>query len=451
MVGKLEAGSRLGVAAKPVYRIPTMDELRQVEPNGLSVVSTFSGAGGSCLGFRMAGFRIRYANEFVEAARETYRANADPYTVLDERDIRTVSGASIRKLAGFGDRTIDVLEGSPPCASFSTAGRRAEHWGREKAYSDTRQRTDDLFAEYVRLLRELRPRAFVAENVSGLVKGVAKGYYIELMRELRSSGYRVESRLLDAQWLGVPQARVRLILVGLRDDVPGDPADAFPAPLPYRYSVRDALPEIDSIEGSTGFDGHAYRSSSLPLEPVLASRAVRVIGGAGAPFDAKGKELDLDRPLPTVAGGQGGRGSHQFIVEREPVQIVDRMKHSHVTESDNEAPSIEGYAIENEWRLVGPGGHSDRFLNLVRAHPDRPLPTISAAGGGSTGAAGGVASVTHPLEPRKFTIDELRRLSGFPSDFVLTGTYSQQWERIGRAVPPPMMAAVARGVARLLA
>jgi DNA (cytosine-5)-methyltransferase 1 len=58
--------------------------------------------------------------------------------------------------------------------------------------------------------------------------------------------------------------------------------------------------------------------------------------------------------------------------------------------------------------------------------------------------------VTHPNEPRKFSIDELRRLSGFPADFVLTGTYSQQWERIGRAVPPPMMAALARGVLSVL-
>jgi DNA (cytosine-5)-methyltransferase 1 len=435
---------------KPVYRIPTMDEIRAVEPNGLVVVSTFSGAGGSCLGFRMAGFRIAYASEFVEAARATYRANADPSTYLDDRDIRQVSGASIRELSGIGDGELDVLEGSPPCASFSTAGRRQEHWGQTKSYSDTKQRTDDLFDEYVRLVRELRPRAFVAENVSGLVKGVAKGYYIELMRSLRESGYRVESRLLDAQWLGVPQARVRLLIVGLRDDVPGDPADAFPAPLPYRYSVRDALPEIDQVEGSTGFDGHAYRSASSPSEAIVASRPVRVLSARLARGAVGGGKAtnggSLDRPLPTVLVSHDAPA--QFKVT--PVRVVDRMQRSYVTENDQEAPSIVGYAIEREWNAVGPGGHSDRYLNLIRTNPDRPLATLSALGGGATSSASGVASVTHPFEPRKFSIDELRRLSGFPADFVLTGTYSQQWERIGRAVPPPMMAALARGVLSVL-
>ncbi|MCZ7641411.1 MAG: DNA cytosine methyltransferase [Verrucomicrobia bacterium] len=79
-------------------------------------------------------------------------------------------------------------KGSPPCASFSTAGKREKHWGKAKPYSDTVQRTDDLFFEYIRLIEGLKPRVFVAENVSGLVKGVAKGYFLEILARLKACG-----------------------------------------------------------------------------------------------------------------------------------------------------------------------------------------------------------------------------------------------------------------------
>jgi DNA (cytosine-5)-methyltransferase 1 len=102
---------------------------------------------------------------------------------------------------------------------------------------------------------------------------------------------------------------------------------------------------------------------------------------------------------------------------------------------------IEGFAIGREWEKLGPGGHSQRYLNLVRAPLDRPCPTICAQHG-----KGSMAGVTHPLEKRKFSIAELRRLCGFPDDFILTGSYAQQWERLGRAVPPVMMCHIATAV-----
>ncbi len=379
---------------KPEYRVPSMDEVRAVPPNGLRVASTFSGCGGSSLGFRMAGFTVLYANEFIEAARESYRANASETTFIDSRDIRTVSGSSLRELAGLGDDELDVLEGSPPCASFSTAGKRHRLWGEVKSYSDTRQRADDLFFEYARLVGEVRPRAFVAENVSGLAEGVAKGYFIEILAALRKQGYRVGVRKLDAQWLGVPQRRKRLIFIGFREDLGLDPADAFPAPLAYRYSLRDAVPWIEAVEGATGYDKHAYRSSDLPAETVLAGRPVRVIAS------------DLVETGVPLGDSPVGR----------------------------------------EWAKLLPGETSKKYLNLVKADANRPSPTVTALGGRS----GGTASVAHPTEPRKYSIPELRLISGFPADFELSGTYAQQWERIGRAVPPPMMAAVARGVADVL-
>jgi len=195
---------------KPPYIVPSMREIEGIPQNGFCVVSTFSGCGGSCLGYRMAGFRVLWASEFIPAAQETYKAN-HPLSILDTRDIRSVSPEDILSAVGMRKGEIDILDGSPPCASFSTAGKREKGWGKVKEYSDKSQRTDDLFFEYIRILRGLMPKVFVAENVSGLVKGTAKGYFIEIMRELKASGYRVKCKVLDAQWLGVPQSRQRTI------------------------------------------------------------------------------------------------------------------------------------------------------------------------------------------------------------------------------------------------
>lgn len=222
-----------------------MAEIAALPWNGYNAISTFSGCGGSSLGYKMAGFRVLWASEFIPAAQDTYRAN-HPATILDTRDIRNVQASDILDAIGMKPGELDLFDGSPPCASFSTAGKREAGWGKVKAYSDTKQRTDDLFFEYSRLIKGVQPKVFVAENVSGLVKGTAKGYFLEILAELKSCGYVVSAKLLDAQWLGVPQMRQRVIFVGVRNDLASQfgVKPVHPKPLAYRYSVRDALPWI---------------------------------------------------------------------------------------------------------------------------------------------------------------------------------------------------------------
>jgi DNA (cytosine-5)-methyltransferase 1 len=336
--------------------VPSMAEIAALPWNGYNAISTFSGCGGSSLGYKMAGFRVLWANEFVPAAQDTYRAN-HPATQLDTRDIRQVSGKDILDAIKLKPGELDLFDGSPPCASFSTAGRRDEGWGKVKAYSDTKQRTDDLFYEYARLVREVQPRIFVAENVSGLVKGTAKGYFKLILEELKRCGYKVEARLLDAQWLGVPQMRQRLIFIGVRNDLPAAPI--FPSPLPYRYSVKDALIGVDDY-----------------IDP----------------------ETNISR-----------------------------------------------FAIGSEWEYISIGTSSTRYLNLKRSALNGPSFSVTAQAGNPS-----TAGVTHPTEKRKFSISELKRIGGFPDDFILTGSYEQQWERIGRAVPPVMMMHIATAVKKIL-
>lgn len=330
---------------KPPYRIPLIAEIRAVPDSGLRLVSTFSGCGGSCLGFAMAGYRTLWANEFIPAAADVYRLNHSG-VMLDTRSIRDITAADILAAIGLVSGEIDVLEGSPPCASFSTAGKRQAHWGKVKKYSDGSERTDDLFFEFVRLLAELQPRAFVAENVSGLVKGVAKGYFKLILGAMKAAGYRVDARMLDAQWLGVPQRRKRVIFVGVRTDL--NRAPAFPRPLVYRYSVGDALSDVATIASEDS-------ETAATAEQLAAWK--RTVGGSCFDYSWSKKKTGRTLPSPTVG------------VSRD---------------------------------------------------------------------------IFHHSEPRTFTIAELRRICGFPDDFILTGTYAQQWERLGRAVPPPMMAAVAR-------
>ena len=130
---------------KPDYSVPTMTEINELPWNGLNVISTFAGGGGSSLGYRMAGFKVRVACEFVPAAADTYESNAASYTVVCRDDIREVSGQDLLDLAGLEVGELDILDGSPPCAAFSTAGKKSKGWGEVKSYSDTKQRVDDLF------------------------------------------------------------------------------------------------------------------------------------------------------------------------------------------------------------------------------------------------------------------------------------------------------------------
>jgi DNA (cytosine-5)-methyltransferase 1 len=380
---------------KPPYQVPSMKEIRALPWNGFNAISTFSGCGGSSLGYRMAGFRVLWANEFIDAARDSYNANKALYTIVDGRDIRSVTAADILTAINLKEGELDLFDGSPPCASFSTAGKREAGWGKVKKYSDKEQRTDDLFFEYIRLLRGLKPKVFVAENVSGLVKGTAKGYFIEIMKELKASGYRVSCKVLDAQWLGVPQARQRTIFVGVRDDLGIDPA--HPKPLAYRYSVRDALPWI-VMQGDNGGFGEGDN------------------GGFG-----EGAMRAAIVPSPTIGAGPS-TGNGRFspaVVEAET--------------------DISRYAIGAEWERMGkPGTQSEKYFSLTRPALDGPSGTITQRGGDNT-----CASVCHPTEKRKFSIAELKRICAFPDDFIFTGTYAQQWERMGRAVPPVMMSHIA--------
>lgn len=395
---------------KPPYGIPSMEEVRGTEPNGLRVVSTFSGCGGSCLGYRMAGYRVLWANDMEPHAVDSYRRNF-PGTVVDPRDVRTVRGEDVLRAAGLEPGELDLFDGSPPCQSFSSSGKRS--------VTDPR---GTLFGDYARILGELRPRAFIAENVAGMCRGRTRGIFLETIKMLRDLGYRVRAKLLDAQWLGVPQTRLRLIFVGVREDVGRDPA--FPDPLPYRYTLADACPWLAANRVSVGdaFNGGAKRR----MEPATGSPAPTVLTGPGTVFvdgpasdvDGYGNPFDPSKPAPCIPSG---RPWNALPVEAEAW--------------------VRGI-VTDKWKALAVGESHPVSFNLVRMHPEKPAPAQAAIWRLSRTL--NAAMVPH--EPRKLSIAELKRVCSFPDDFELPGTYAQRWARMGNSVPPLMMRAIASAV-----
>jgi DNA (cytosine-5)-methyltransferase 1 len=205
-------------------------------PDAPTVISTFAGCGGSSLGYSMAGFKELLAVEWDDNAVATFKLNF-PDVPVYHGDIAKLSVDQVLEMTGLQPGQLDVFDGSPPCQGFSTAGKRD--------FGDNR---NQLFREYVRLLRGLKPKAFVMENVSGMVKGKMKLIFAEILRELKASGYRVSARLLNAMYFNVPQSRQRMIFIGVREDLGIEPSHpkAEAQPITVKQGFLN-LPELDLL------------------------------------------------------------------------------------------------------------------------------------------------------------------------------------------------------------
>ncbi|MDP3937834.1 MAG: DNA cytosine methyltransferase [Deltaproteobacteria bacterium] len=279
---------RRGVSGVRLNYVETLNEawaqhLAPRASDALTVVSLFAGCGGSSLGYSMAGYREILAVEWDAHAVETFRANF-PGVPVYHGDIMKLTDAEAIGLADIEPGQLDVLNGSPPCQGFSTAGKRD--------FTDMR---NQLFREYVRLLRAFRPRAFVMENVPGMVKGKMKLIFAECMRELKESGYEVRCRLLNAKHFGVPQSRDRVIFIGIRHPASGI---RHPDPLRDRYVVADALPGAPLHRA----DG------SLILTPLYAGywRAAGQGGSVGKLQSVK--RLTIRKPSNSIVKSEGNGG-----------------------------------------------------------------------------------------------------------------------------------------------
>jgi DNA (cytosine-5)-methyltransferase 1 len=421
------------------YHLPTVSAIRQIPPNGLKVVSTFSGGGGTCLGMMLAGYEVVWANDCDPHARETYTANLGK--PIDGRLLNDVTAADILAETGLKEGELDVFEGSPPCTKFSTAGRRQKGWNRKEIHAGTVQaNTEDLFFEWLRLARGLRPKVFVAENVSGLVKGVAKGYFKLILKEMKSLGYQVTARLLNAQWLGVPQHRNRIIFIGVRDDLSRMPV--FPAPLPRRWTVRQAIGDLLISSSFTLKDdvGSFDKSPDTPADAIVAQDAM-----ATQNSDRGRNMIEISGHIQMKSPQNTSRHSLDAPSPNTPKAMLQRSGAMFGEESPREysletpAPTVKAtgwdLSIEVE-QIVGNDRYVPKWGNLDQTHP-----TLT-----SEGPNGSQGQMRYKTIRRHLTIPEVKRICSFPDDYVLDGSFGKQWARLGNAVPPMMAYHIARAI-----
>ena len=210
------------------------------EKDAPTVISTFAGCGGSSLGYSMAGFKECLAVEWDAHAVSTFKLNFPGIPVF-HGDIGALTVEDALKMTGLAPGVLDVFDGSPPCQGFSTAGKRMVEDDRNQ-----------LFRQYIRLIKGFQPKVIVMENVSGMIKGEHRRIQGEIMEELRGAGYNVSCKLLSAHLLNVPQKRQRLIFIGTREDLGIAPVHPRPLSAPVNCTKAfEGLPSDDSktLEG----------------------------------------------------------------------------------------------------------------------------------------------------------------------------------------------------------
>jgi DNA (cytosine-5)-methyltransferase 1 len=194
----------------------TLKEANFTKDKG-TVFSCFACGGGSTMGYKLAGFDVLGCNEIDPKMIEAYRTNHKPkYSYLEP-----IQTFKLRKDLPKELYNLDILDGSPPCSSFSMAGNREKDWGKDKKFREgqTKQTLDTLFFDFIDLAKELQPKVVVAENVKGLLLGNAKQYVRKIYEEFDKAGYYCQHWLLDASKMGVPQRRERVFFVCLRKDL----------------------------------------------------------------------------------------------------------------------------------------------------------------------------------------------------------------------------------------
>jgi len=190
-----------------------------------TVFSCFACGGGSTMGYKLAGFDVIGCNEIDPKMMDVYRANHDPKFHY------------LESITTFKDRDdlpqelydLDILDGSPPCSSFSMAGNRGKDWGKRKKFREgqKKQVLDTLFFDFIDLVKKLQPKVVIAENVKGLLCGNAQKYVAKILKAFDVAGYNVDYKLLDASKMGVPQRRVRVFFYAIRKDMVHEINDLF--------------------------------------------------------------------------------------------------------------------------------------------------------------------------------------------------------------------------------
>ena len=192
------------------------------EKNGLKVFSCFACGGGSTMGYKLAGCEVLGCCEIDPKMNEVYVKNHNPkHNFL--MDIREFNKLPNEELPEELFR-LDILDGSPPCTTFSMAGEREDSWGKKKKFREgqAEQTLDDLSFVFIETVAKLRPKWVIMENVEGLILGEAFNYVRQIYKDFKELGYQVKHWLCKGEHMGIPQKRHRVFFIAHREDVDFD-------------------------------------------------------------------------------------------------------------------------------------------------------------------------------------------------------------------------------------
>ncbi len=370
----------------------------------MNVIDLFSGCGGLGLGFKWANYNTVLASDIDENCEKTYTHNF-PNVPFIQKDLRDISTKQIQDIVS--GKSIDVVVGGPPCQGFSLANKN-----RNKVEDDPR---NELFYEFVRVVKDLQPKAFIMENVRGLLS-MKKGQVIKLMKEAFENagiGYEVDYKILLASDYGVPQNRQRVIMMGIRKDLnikPEFPNKSYSRPVTVWEAISD-LPQIKASEGD--------EKMSYPIEEANTYQSF---------MRAKSK---------SVFNHVAMRHTQRLINRFQVIKAGESLAH-----------------VSQEHAAVKRGNPKEKSKivfsqNNQRLHANKPAPTI---------AASFQSNFIHPFLHRNFTAREGARLQSFPDTFIFKGMRTKmswekglsQYQQIGNAVPPLLGFAIAKKLHELL-
>lgn len=342
-----------------------------------NAIDLFCGAGGLSYGFENAGFNILLGIDNDQKALEVFEKNHKGAKSICG-DITEINYEQIKEK--IGNQKIDIIVGGPPCQGMSLSGPRQ--------FDDPRNK---LYLSYIRLVNEIKPRAFVIENVTGLVslfKGQIKDSIIE---KFTAMGYTVKYQILCAADYGVPQNRKRVIFVGTREDA----EFIYPEKFQNQVTCEMALSDLPPLENELGEEIADYTTEPMnEYQKLMREHSDKVYNHIAAAHSEKVKKI-----ISLVPDGCNYK------------------------------------SLPEEYR-------SSRNFHVAwtRFASNKPAPTIDT----------GHRHHFHYKYNRVPTVRECARLQSFPDDFIFMGNKTQQFRQVGNAVPPLMAQAIAKQVLIML-
>lgn len=402
--------------------------LKQLSFNNIKVIDLFCGGGLGAVGIKTAGYDIIYAVDNNKYAVDTYNKNIGNHCNLID----------IRKLDISLLPNCDVLMGSPVCKSFSFAGNN-------RGFDD--EKYGDLSYYYLKILKEKKPKAFVFENVKGMVSKKHIIYFNELINEFKKIGYNVNYKIINAYDYGVAQLRERLIIVGVRNDL--NKTFEFPLEVENKLTIRNVIGDLPqptkvmnsakdiqyinkyNIDDTPNHIGYGVRSDEKPYIAKIPSGgnwraldendAKEFLGGAyynGGGRTGFLRKVDIDKPSYTITSTMNGKNNAQiidnkdFFIKNQDIYYEGGYSSRYVSRNRQKQWDEPSFTIVSEVRQLplypSPPNYDIRIMDINLVAP-----------------------------PRRFTVRECLRLQSIPDWFIIdeTMSLSKQYEIVGNGIP----------------